>query len=25
VLAYKEFHSQLRLGIVIKPRLFSEY
>lgn len=25
LLAYKEFHSQLRLGIVIKPRLFSEY
>ena len=25
LLAYKEFHSQLRLGIVIKPRLFSDY
>ncbi len=25
LLAYKEFHSQLRVGIVIKPRLFSDY
>ncbi|MDE6928859.1 MAG: phospholipase A [Muribaculaceae bacterium] len=25
LLAYKEFHSQLRLGICIKPKLFSEY
>ncbi|MDE6097542.1 MAG: phospholipase A [Muribaculaceae bacterium] len=25
LLAYKEFHSQLRLGICIKPTLFSEY
>ncbi|MDE6587328.1 MAG: phospholipase A [Paramuribaculum sp.] len=25
LLAYKEFHSQLRIGIVIKPSLFSEY
>ncbi len=25
LLAYKEFHSQLRIGIVIKPRLFSDY
>ncbi len=25
LLAYKEFHSQLRVGIVIKPQLFSEY
>ena len=25
LLAYKEFHSQLRVGIVIKPTLFSEY
>lgn len=25
LLAYKEFHSELRVGIVIKPRLFSEY
>lgn len=25
LLAYKEFHSQLRAGIVIKPRLFSDY
>ena len=25
LLAYKEFHSQLRLGIVIKPKLFSEF
>ena len=25
LLAYKEFHSQLRVGLVIKPRLFSEY
>lgn len=25
LLAYKEFHSTLRVGIVIKPRLFSDY
>lgn len=25
LLAYKEFHSELRVGIVIKPRLFSEF
>lgn len=25
LLAYKEYHSQLRVGIVIKPRLFSDY
>ncbi|MDE5744457.1 MAG: phospholipase A [Paramuribaculum sp.] len=25
LLAFKEFHSQLRVGIVIKPQLFSEY
>lgn len=25
LLAYKEFHSQLRIGIVIKPKLFSDY
>ncbi|MDE6438861.1 MAG: phospholipase A, partial [Muribaculaceae bacterium] len=25
LLAYKEHHSQLRIGIVIKPTLFSEY
>ncbi len=25
LLAYKEFHSMLRLGIVIKPKLFSDY
>lgn len=25
LLAYKEYHSQLRIGICIKPRLFSEY
>lgn len=25
LLAYKEFHSQLRVGLVIKPRLFSDY
>lgn len=25
LLAYKEFHSQLRVGICIKPRLFSDY
>lgn len=25
LLAYKEFHSMLRLGFVIKPRLFSDY
>ncbi len=25
LLAYKEFHSTVRLGIVIKPRLFSDY
>ena len=25
LLDYKQFHSQLRVGIVIKPRLFSEY
>ncbi|HBI57711.1 MAG: phospholipase A [Duncaniella sp.] len=25
LLAYKEFHSQLRVGIVIKPKLFSDY
>ncbi|MCH5345931.1 MAG: phospholipase A [Muribaculaceae bacterium] len=25
LLAYKEFHSSLRVGIVIKPRLFSDY
>ncbi|MDE5687368.1 MAG: phospholipase A [Paramuribaculum sp.] len=25
LLAYKEYHSQLRVGIVIKPTLFSEY
>ena len=25
LLAYKEFHSQLRAGICIKPKLFSEY
>lgn len=25
LLAYKEFHSSLRVGIVIKPTLFSEY
>lgn len=25
LLAFKEFHSQLRVGIVIKPRLFSDY
>lgn len=25
LLAYKEFHTQLRLGIVIKPTLFSDY
>ena len=25
LLAYKEFHSQLRAGIVIKPKLFSDY
>ncbi len=25
LLAYKEFHSTLRVGIVIKPQLFSEY
>ena len=25
LLEYNKFHSQLRLGIVIKPRLFSEY
>lgn len=25
LLAYKQFHSQLRLGICIKPKLFSEY
>ena len=25
LLAYKEFHSQLRVGLVIKPTLFSEY
>lgn len=25
LLAYKEFHSQLRIGIVIKPQLFSDY
>lgn len=25
LLAYKEFHSQLRVGIVIKPTLFSDY
>lgn len=25
LLAYKEFHSQLRIGICIKPKLFSEY
>ena len=25
LLAYKEFHSMLRVGIVIKPRLFSDY
>ena len=25
LLAYKEHHSQLRVGIVIKPRLFSDY
>ncbi len=25
LLAYKEFHSQLRLGIVIKPQLFSDF
>lgn len=25
MLAYKEFHSMLRVGIVIKPRLFSDY
>lgn len=25
LLAYKEFHSQLRMGIVIKPTLFSDY
>lgn len=25
LLAYKEFHSQVRIGIVIKPSLFSEY
>lgn len=25
LLAYKEFHSQLRIGIVIKSRLFSDY
>lgn len=25
LLAFKEFHSQLRVGIVIKPQLFSDY
>lgn len=25
LLAYKEFHSMLRVGLVIKPRLFSDY
>ena len=25
LLAYKEFHSTLRVGIVIKPTLFSDY
>ena len=25
LLAFKEFHSQLRVGLVIKPRLFSDY
>ncbi len=25
LLAYKEFHSQLRVGICIKPKLFSDY
>lgn len=25
LLAYKQFHSELRAGIVIKPRLFSDY
>ena len=25
LLAYKEFHSTVRVGIVIKPRLFSDY
>ncbi len=25
LLAFKEFHSQLRVGIVIKPKLFSDY
>lgn len=25
LLAYKEYHSMLRVGIVIKPRLFSDY
>ena len=25
LLAYKEFHSPLRMGIVIKPTLFSDY
>ncbi|MBD5185444.1 MAG: phospholipase A [Bacteroides sp.] len=25
LLAYKEFHSEIRAGIVIKPRLFSEF
>lgn len=25
LLAYKEFHSQLRVGLVIKPRLFSDF
>lgn len=25
LLAYKEFHSELRVGIVIKPKLFSEF
>ena len=25
LLAFKEFHSMLRVGICIKPRLFTEY
>lgn len=25
LLAYKEFHSMIRAGIVIKPKLFSDY
>ena len=25
LLAFKEYHNQLRVGIVIKPKFFSEY